>query len=156
MNNEPFLDAEPIKGAKNNSAQYKWEIGGIMKEKNLKTSLITGAAAAVLNFILLYSGVRFLLKNALYPRNITVFITLSLIIGMICALFFYFNLKAAAFIFLTGVLIGFIQLYDMFARNLDGWGDLAGLMSYFIWLIIGLVSGLIIQAIIFLIRKWMR
>ena len=127
-----------------------------MKEKNLKTSLITGAAASVLNFILLYSGVRFLLKNALYPRNITVFITLSLIIGMICALFFYFNLKAAAFIFLTGVLIGFIQLYDMFARNLDGWGDLAGLMSYFIWLIIGLVSGLIIQAIIFLIQKWKR
>lgn len=127
-----------------------------MKEKNIKISLITGIIAAVINFILLYSGVRFVLKNALYPRNITVFLTLSLVIGMISALFYYFNLKAAAFIFLTGVIIGFIQLFDMFARNLDGWGDLAGLMTYFIWLIIGLVAGLIIQAIFILIRKWKR
>jgi hypothetical protein len=124
-----------------------------MKEKN-KNSLLTGLSVAVISFILLLIGVRFILKNNLLIQNIIAYLILSIILGGIAAAFIYFRLIIAVIIFLAGITVGFINLYAMFIKNLSGWGDLAGFMSFLVWIIIGFVLGLMIQLILYLYHKW--
>ena len=127
-----------------------------MKTRNLRFSLISGLIIAVINFLLLIIGVRLLLSNDLLLQNIIAYVILSLILGGITAALLYFNLKMAVIIFQAGMIIGFFNLYAMFIKDSGGWGDLAGFMSYLAWLIIGIISGLLVQLILLLYQKGKR
>ncbi len=124
-----------------------------MKDKNNRNILLTGFTVALISFILLFIGVRFILKNNLLIQNIMAYLILSIILGGITAAFIYFRLIIAVIIFLAGIIIGFLNLYVMFLKDLSGWGDLTGFISFLAWIIIGFVSGLIIQLILYLYHK---
>ncbi|WMJ88782.1 hypothetical protein [Anaerocolumna sp. MB42-C2] len=124
-----------------------------MKEKNTKYSLIIGFFIALINFLLLLIGVRFVLIHAVILQNVIAYSILSLILGGITAVLIYFRLKLAVIIYFSGIIIGFINLFAMFIKDTNGWGDLTGFMSYLAWLIIGFLSGLMIQFVLYLYKK---
>ncbi len=127
-----------------------------MKEHNLKYGIFSGLSVAFFSFLFLVIGVRFILSNDLVIQNIIAFLILSIILGGISAIFIYYRLKIAAVVFLAGILIGFVNLYTMFMKDLSGWGDLAGFMAFLGWIIIGFISGIITQLVIYLYQKWKK
>jgi hypothetical protein len=66
---------------------------------------------------------------------------------------YYFKLNIAVVLFSLGIVIGSIEMYRNFFNDMNGWGDLAGLMSFLAWIIIGLSSGLVVQLIAHLYNK---
>jgi hypothetical protein len=127
-----------------------------MKERSTRNSIIAGLTVLVINFLLLIVGVKIIRNNNLVLQNIASYTILSVILGVITAILLYLSLKTAALIFLTGIIIGLINLYTMFLSEMNGWEDLAGFISYLAWIIIGLIAGLIIQLIIYLYRRWKK
>lgn len=74
--------------------------------------------------------------------------------GVIASIFHYFRLFIAFWLFIAGVLVGFADMFRVFLVNDFGWNDLAGLMSFFSYVVIGFFAGLIIQVIYYLYRKY--
>lgn len=106
---------------------------------------IIGIVIAIVSFTALYTGVRFVLNNAVKPRNFIAYLILSLILGAVSSVLYLFKLKIVNACFLLGVLIGYLEMYRAFLSNLSGWEDLAGFMSLFLWIGIGLSSGALAQ-----------
>ncbi|QHQ61762.1 hypothetical protein Ana3638_14055 [Anaerocolumna sedimenticola] len=94
-----------------------------------------------------------MLLNAVILQNMIAYSILSLIVGGITAVLSYFHLKLAVIIYFSGIVIGFINLYTMFVKDTNGWGDLTGFMSYLAWLFIGFISGLMVQFVLYLYKK---
>lgn len=119
-------------------------------------SIIIGAVIAVLSFASIFTSVRFILVNPISTSNFIAYIVLSLVLGMISAIFYYFKFQMAFIIFITGTLIGFIQMFRMFINGLDGWGDLAGFLSLLTWIIIGFILGIAMQFFQFLYKRFRK
>ncbi|WFR55297.1 hypothetical protein QA584_16995 [Anaerocolumna sp. AGMB13025] len=127
-----------------------------MKEKSTRNSIIAGITVMVVNFILLIVGVKIIRSNNIVLQNLAAYTILSVILGVITAIFLYLGLKTAALIFLVGIIIGLFNLFTMFLSEMNGWEDLAGFISYLAWIIIGLIAGLIIQLILYLYHRWKK
>lgn len=107
----------------------------------------------ILSLFLLILGVKYVLGQDLVVQNFIAFAVISVLVGTITGALLFYKLKIAYYIFTVGLLIGFIELFRSFISGMDGWGDLVGILSLFIFTAFGLVIGLIIEAILYLIRK---
>ncbi|MDF2801052.1 MAG: hypothetical protein K0S61_955 [Anaerocolumna sp.] len=126
------------------------------KEKKMNiaiVSIIIGIVISVLSFLSMFVSVRFILLNAVNTNNFISYIILSLVLGMIGGIFYYFKFTLAFIIFLICTLFGFIQMYRTFLEGLDGWGDLAGFLTLLTWIIIGFILGVGVQFLKFLFKK---
>ncbi|WP_342600960.1 hypothetical protein MHB48_08075 [Psychrobacillus sp. FSL H8-0483] len=107
----------------------------------------------ILSLFLLILGVKYVLGQDLVVQNFIAFAVISVLVGTITGALLFYKLKFAYYIFTAGLLIGFIELFRSFISGMDGWGDLIGILSLFIFTAFGLVIGLIIEAILYFIRK---
>ena len=112
-----------------------------------------GALTGLLSFILLITGVRNVLGNTLEIKNIIAFAIFGLIIGIACAALIFYKLRIAFPIFLVALVIGFFELFRNFLTNMNGFGDLIGILSLFMITSFGLGIALITEFIVHLIRK---
>jgi len=124
-----------------------------MKQDNKNRVLTVGLIVSIISFLVLYVGVKVVLSNEIIMTNIIAYIILSLILGGITSILYYFKLNIAVMLFSLGIVIGSFEMYRKFIDGMDGWGDLAGLMSFLAWIIIGLSSGLVVQLIVHLYKK---
>jgi len=104
--------------------------------------MITGALTAGLMLL----GVGVVLGNPLEPRILLAFIGYGTVVGLVTAALVFFRLKIAGSVFVVGLLFGFFEMFRAFFSNMNGWGDLAGILSVMLWPAVGLISGLILQA----------
>lgn len=118
-----------------------------------KYALPVGAAFFVLTFALFYIGVALILQNPLVLENYLAFAVFSLLVGVISACFVFFNLSKGFIIFTLGYVIGFGSMFYAFSGNLDGWGDLIGLIQMMFILGIGLATAIIVEIILLIIKK---
>jgi hypothetical protein len=124
-----------------------------MFQINKKFALLVGAAFFVLTFALFYIGVALILQNPLVLENYLAFALFSLLVGVISACFVFFNLSIGFIIFTLGYVIGFGSMFYAFSGNMDGWGDLIGLIQMMFILGIGLVTAIIVEVILLIIKK---
>ena len=124
-----------------------------MTEFNRKHYIIVGIIVAVVSFVLLLVGVKFILSNEILIKNLIAFFILSIIFGGLAGTLFFFKLKIAFPVLIIGIALGFIDMYRIFINGMGGWGDLVGLISLFTWVAIGLIAGLVVQIIYYLIKK---
>ncbi|MEL7654807.1 MAG: hypothetical protein AAGU75_02735 [Bacillota bacterium] len=132
----------------------KTSIGGI--DMNKKYMLVNLILTTIITFLLLFIGIRVVLNNSATIQNIVSMFGFSLIIAFISTAMYHFKLKLAYCFFNLGILIGMIQMYLLFFKDMDGWGDLTGLASLFVWIFIGFVVGLIVQFGYYLYNKYRR
>ncbi|WP_391209143.1 hypothetical protein [Psychrobacillus sp. L4] len=107
----------------------------------------------IISLFLLIFGVKYVLGQDLVIRNFIAFAIISVLVGTLAGALLFYKLKIAYYIFTTGLLIGFIELFRSFISGKEGWGDLVGILSLFIFTSFGLVIGLIIEGILFLVKK---
>lgn len=121
--------------------------------QNRKNWYIIGLALTLISFSLLYTGIRVILGNELVARNLVAFAVFSLIVGGVASVLTYFRWKIAFIVYLAGMVIGYIEMYRAFSNGISGWGDLVGLMSLLVWLIIGLIAGVVLEMAYKLYKK---
>lgn len=102
-------------------------------------------ATAVLSFLAFFIGVRFILHSTVLARNLIAYVIFSVVFGAVAGGLYLLKLKITAISFLAGLLVGFGMMYRAFLSELSGWEDLAGFMSLFIWMGVGLFVGAVIQ-----------
>lgn len=124
-----------------------------MSKNQTVNSILLGIGTAILSFGLFYNGVAFILKSIVTPHNMIAYALLSFILGTIAFGLYGLRLKTAFYIFSIGNILGFAYMYYVFSLDTDGWGDLAGLLSYFIIATTGLGAGIIIQVLVYLSRR---
>lgn len=107
----------------------------------------------IISLFLLILGVKYVLGQDLVIRNFIAFAVISVLIGTIAGALLFYKLKIAYYAFTAGILIGFFELFRSFITGKDGWSDLVGILSLFIFTAMGLVIGLIIEGIRFLFKK---
>lgn len=121
-----------------------------------KNQLLRGVGLAVLSFILLVVGVGILLGASLHLQNLAVYFVFSLLAGFIYLLLSGYQLTIVLFLFMTGLLVGFIEMYRAFWQGLEGWGEIIGILALLIWPTIGIVLGVLIQIGVYLYKKYQR
>lgn len=115
---------------------------------------IIGLITALVSFILFYAGIRISLGINITSQNIKAYAITSLSLGIISALLYLFKQKVSAIVFLVSILTGFILMYiSLNTGNNEGWGDIAGVMYFFVSAFAGLVIALIVQLIYKLIKR---
>lgn len=102
---------------------------------------------------LLILGVKYVLGQDLVIMNFVAFAAFSVAVGVIAGALLMYKLNKAFYIFTAGLVIGFIELFRSFLVGKDGWGDLVGILSLFIFTSFGLVIGLIVEGILYLLNK---
>jgi len=119
------------------------------KEHGMKKhkSIIIGLIIAAISFVLMYTGIRFINNTEVITENIAYYALFSLILGGISAVFHFYKLKYALIFFIAGIAIGYFEMFRRFMDNLDGWGDLAGILSLFMFVTAGLFAGIIVQTV---------
>lgn len=124
-----------------------------MTKNNKSSALICGLIIAIVTFATFFLSIKYILKTSLLPTNIIAFIILSFIVGLISFGLYLLKPKIAFSLFLAGMIAGFFIMISSYMKDMDGWGDLIGLMTFFMFALIGLASGLIIQIVVYLINK---
>ena len=124
------------------------------RQKRLKFSLLISALVALLTFGVFYLGVGILLGTPLVLTNFLAMAVLGLIIGSITFLFAFFRLKFALGFFLAGFATGSGFMLFTFWDGAAGWEDLIGLLSFLFLLGLGLGVGLLLELIVFLVKKF--
>jgi len=112
-----------------------------------------GAIVGLLTFMLLIFGVRNVLGITLEIKNILAFTVFGLIIGVGSAALLYYKLRIAFPIFLIAVVLGFFEMFRNFLSEMEGFGDLIGILSLFIITSFGLGIALIAEFVTYLVRK---
>lgn len=107
----------------------------------------------VTSMFLLILGVRYVLGQDLVIMNFVAFASFSVVVGIIAGALLMYKLNKAFYIFTVGLVIGFTELFRSFLASNNGWGDLVGILSLFIFTSFGLVIGLIVEGVLFLIKK---
>lgn len=107
----------------------------------------------VLSLFLLILGVKYVLGQDLVIRNFVAFTVISVLVGTISGALLFYKLKITYYLFTAGLLIGFTELFRSFISGKEGWGDLVGILSLFIFTAFGLVVGLITEGIVYMIKK---
>lgn len=102
---------------------------------------------------LLILGIKYVLGQDLVIMNILAFAAFSIVIGVLAAAMLLYNLKKAFYLFTIGLIIGFFEMYRLFIAGPQEFGDLAGILSLFIFTAFGFVIGLFVEAIFYLLRK---
>lgn len=126
-----------------------------MDKKN-RNMLINFFVAAIVSFLLVFLGLKVISGSLLSIQNAFLLLGFCILLGIVSSLLYFLNLKSAYYIFSVGLLIGFVEMYRTFFKDLNGWEDLSALASLFIWILIGLFSGLTIQLIQYLYSKFGR
>lgn len=121
----------------------------IEKNQYWKIGLVTMIAT----FILLFIGVKVVLGNEVFIENIIAYTIFSVLVGIVAACLVFFKLKLAFVSFILGLIVGFFEMYRAFLKDMSGWGDLAGIISLLMWVVIGLVVGLVFQLAYYLSKK---
>lgn len=107
----------------------------------------------VLSMFLLILGVRYVLGQDLVVMNFVAFAAFSVAIGVIAGALLMYKLHKAFYIFTVGLALGFIELFRSFLAGTEEFGDLVGILSLFIFTSFGLVIGLIVEGVLYLIKK---
>lgn len=123
--------------------------------KNHKSTFI-GLIVAAISFILMYTGIRYINNAELSTQNIAAYALFSLVLGIISAIFHYYRLKYALIFFVSGIAIGYFEMFRRLMGDLNGWGDLTGLMSLFMFIFTGLIAGIIVQTVYYLYKKFKK
>ena len=118
-----------------------------MDRIHFKQFLAVSAISTLVSLVLLYAGVRGILKYAVSAQTMFGFILLSLILGLLTGAFYAIRYRITFRFFLAGILIGFFVMYSRFLSGSNEWGDLTGLICLFLWAGIGLAVGLAVQMI---------
>lgn len=123
-----------------------------MNDRNRKL-FINFILVAIFSFVMIFIGVRFVLDNPVNTQNILGYTVFSMVLGLVSTALYLLKPKIAYMIFNLGILAGYIAMYVTFMSDMDGWEDLSGLLSLFIWILIGLGVGLLIQLGYYLYKK---
>ncbi|MEL7648666.1 MAG: hypothetical protein AAGU76_11270 [Sedimentibacter sp.] len=123
--------------------------------KNHKSTFL-GLIVAAMSFILMYTGIGFINNAELSTQNIAAYVLFSLVLGIISAIFHYYKLKYALIFFVAGIAIGYFEMFRRLMGDLNGWGDLTGLMSLFMFIFTGLIAGIIVQTVYYLYKKFKK
>lgn len=115
--------------------------------------LLTGAAIALITFVLILAGMLNVNFGAVSAQNIMGYIIFSLVLGMIAAVLQRFALDFVLLFFIGGIGIGFFQMFRSFGDKSSGWGDLAGIAFLITYIIIGLLAGIFAQVYIWFVNK---
>lgn len=119
-----------------------------------KNQLFRGIALSLISFILLIIGVGFLLGAALQIQNLAVYVVFSLLAGLLYLILSGYQLTIVLFLFMTGLLVGFIEMYRAFWQGLEGWGEIIGILALLIWPAVGIVLGVVITIGVTLYKKY--
>lgn len=112
------------------------------KKKNIMTSFFV---STFVPFLLVFLGLKYISGSILSVQNTFLMLGFCILFGIVSSLLYYLNLKTAYYFFNGGILVGLIDMYRHLFQDLNGWQDLTGLASLFIWILIGLCGGLILQ-----------
>lgn len=126
-----------------------------MNDRNKKL-LIRLLLVAIFAYILLFAGIRFVLDHPVTMRNVLAYFGFSIMLGLISAALSLMKHRIAHYVFNLGIIIGFIAMYRAFLSDLSGWEELSGLLSLFIWILIGLGTGLLAQFGFYLYQKYKK
>lgn len=99
------------------------------------------ALVSLASFLAFFIGVRYVLNSSVTIQNIIFYLVAGVIFGAICAALYLLRLKIAAATFVAGIAFGFFDMYRTFWSDMNGWEDLAGFMSLFLWMGVGLTIG---------------
>jgi hypothetical protein len=121
--------------------------------KQKRTALLGGLITALLNAAFFIVGIGLLLGNPLQLQNILAIGIFSLIIGALVFLFLLFRLMYAFGVFITGFLAGSVLMLSTFGKGVAGWEDLVGLLTYLFFLGLGLIAGLVLELIVYLVKR---
>lgn len=106
-----------------------------------------------ISLFLLILGVKYVLHQDLVIMNLLAFAAFSIVIGVLAGAMLLYKLHKAFYIFTVGLLIGFFEMFRSFITGPEEFGDLAGILSLFIFTAFGFVIGLIVEAIYYLSKK---
>lgn len=115
-----------------------------------KVGIITGLST----FVLLIIGLRNVLGQEIEILNFIAFSVFGLIIGIICATLLFYKLKIAFPIFIVVLIIAFFEMFRNYIQDVNGQGDLIGILSLFIIASFGLGLAVIIDFVLRLYRKY--
>ncbi len=121
--------------------------------KQRRIALLAGLIATLLNAASFALGVGLLLGNPLHLQNILAIGIFSLIIGAIIFVFLLFKLIYAFTVFTAAFLAGSALMLTTFSKGVSGWEDLIGLITYMFLLGIGLSIGLLLELIVYLVKR---
>ena len=107
----------------------------------------------VLSMFLLILGVRYVLGQDLVLMNFIAFAAFSIVVGVFAGALLIYKLNKAFYLFTLGLAIGFIDLFRSFITNTNDQGDVLGILSLFIFTAFGLVIGLVVEGILFIMKK---
>ncbi len=123
-------------------------------EKSKRNFWIIWFMVTIISFLFFFLGIKFILESQITVQNVIAYIIVSFIFGAISSCLYLLKLKIACATLIAGIFVGFFEMYRMFFNDLNGWGDLVGLMSLFTWMVIGLCAGTIGQFGYFLYKKF--
>ncbi len=121
-----------------------------------KNQLLRGLGLFILSFFLLIIGVGLLLGASLQLQNLAVYFVFSILAGFIYLLLSGYQLTIVLFLYMTGLLVGFIEMYRAFWQGLEGWGEIIGILALLIWPTIGIILGVLIQIGVYLYKKYQK
>lgn len=117
------------------------------QSRNRITTIII--ATAVVTFALFVFGIKIVLKAEIDISNIFAYFVTSLVFGGVAGLLGKLRSQIPLYVYLVSLAIGFVYMISTFARGLDGWADLVGLLSLFMIAGIGLATALLVQMVIY-------
>ena len=112
-----------------------------------------GLFAGLSTFVLLVVGLRNVLGIDIEILTFVAFAVFGLIIGIACASLLFYKLRVAFPIFCVALIIAFFDMFRSYIQDINGQGDLLGILSLFIITSFGLGISLIVQFIVTLIKK---
>jgi len=122
-------------------------------KKERQGALRAGIITAAVSFALFFSAIRFVLGSVPNGWNVMAYLGLAVIFGILSYVLFMLRPRVAFYIFEAGLLSGFALMCGMFKNGMTGWSDLAGIMTFFIFVTGGLASGLFVQLIIYFVQR---
>ena len=112
-----------------------------------------GAITGLATFILLVVGLRNVLGIDIEILTFVAFAVFGLIVGISCAAMLFYKLRIAFPIFCVALIIAFFDMFRNYILDINGQGDLLGILSLLIITSFGLGISLIVQFIVTLIKK---
>lgn len=113
-----------------------------------------GVTSGLVTFVLLIIGLRNVLGQEVEILNFIAFSVFGLIIGIIVATLLFYKFKIACSIFLIVLIIAFFEMFRNYIQNVNGQGDLTGILSLFIITSFGLVIAVITDFVLRLYKKY--
>lgn len=113
-----------------------------------------GIATGLTTFVLLIIGLRNVLGQEVEILNFVAFSVFGLIIGIVCATLLFYKFTLAFSIFGVVLIIAFFEMFRNYIHNVNGQGDLTGILSLFIITSFGLVLAVIIDFVLRLYKRY--